>query len=156
MMRRVFPAGILAAVLVLSSFVFARQASVDPEIQKIAQAYEQAWAKGDAKALAALYAENGVRAGSDGQVYTGRAAIEQGFVKLFGGAFKGSKIAVRTEQEQVIVKDSVHLMIGTYEVSGVANPPAGVSLKGRFVNTAVKQGGRWIMASSSAIGMAPR
>jgi uncharacterized protein (TIGR02246 family) len=152
MSRRVFTVGTLLVVLTLAPLVFARQAPVDPELQKVADAYMQAWAKSDAKAIAALYTENGVRAGSDGQLYRGRDAIEQGFLKAFAGPFKGSKLTLRTEHDQVITKDSVRIATGTYEVSGVASPPPGAALKGRFVNTMVRQNGRWLLASSAAIG----
>lgn len=152
MIRRAFTAGVVFIALTAASLGFARQAPTDPELQKLADAYAQAWAKGDAKAIAALYAPNGVRAGSDGQVYRGRDAIEQGFVKSFAGPFKGSKLTLRTEHDQVITPDSLRITTGTYEVSGVASPPPGAALKGRFVNTMVRQEGRWVLASSAAIG----
>ena len=152
MIRRVFTAGVVLSVLTVASLLFARQAPTDPELQKIADAYMQAWAKGDTKALAGLYAQNGVRAGSDGQIYRGRDEIEHGFAKSFAGPFKGSKLTLRTEHDQVITPDTLRITTGTYEVSGVASPPPGAALKGRFVNTMVRQEGRWLLASSAAIG----
>lgn len=152
MTRRAVTVGTILIVLVLTPLVSARQATTAPELQKVTDAYMQAWAKGDAKAIAALYTENGVRAGSDGQIYRGRDAIEQGFVKLFAGPLKGSKLMLRTEHDQIITKDSVLVATGTYDVSGVTSPPPGAALKGRFVNTVVHQNGRWLLASSAAVG----
>ena len=151
-MQRLRAAAIVILALALGSFVVAQQP--DPEIQKLTDAYAQAWAKGDGKGIAALYTENGVRAGSDGQLYRGRAAIEQGFAKAFGGPYKGSKLVLKTDSDQVITPDSVRITTGTYEVTGVSKPPAGASLRGRFVNTVVRQDGQWMLASTAAIPMA--
>jgi uncharacterized protein (TIGR02246 family) len=152
MIRRMLTAGALLIALTLTPLAFAPQAPTDAESRKIADAYMQAWAKGDARAIGALYTENGARAGSDGQLYRGRQNIEQGFVKLFAGPFKGSKLTLRNEHDEVVVKDQVMVSTGTYEVSGVASPPPGAALKGRYVNTMVRQDGRWLLASSAAVG----
>ena len=150
-MQRLRAAAVVVIALILSSFVVAQQP--DPEIQKITDAYMQAWGKGDAPGVAALYATNGVRAGSDGQMYRGRAAIEQGFAKAFAGAYKGSKLTLTTDSDQVITPNSLRIVTGTFEVSGVTNAPAGASLRGRYVNAVVRQNGQWMLASTAAIPM---
>ena len=150
-MLRLRLAGVVALALISGSFVIAQQP--DPEVQKISDAYMQAWGKGDGKAIAALYTPNGVRAGSDGQLYRGRDAIAQGFAKAFGGPYEGSKLTLKTDSDQVITPDGVRITTGTFEVTGVNNPPAGASLRGRFVNTVVRQDGQWMLASTAAIGM---
>ena len=76
------------------------QSAKNPELQKIADAFVAAWSKGDAKALTALFAENGINADSFGQTTAGRAAIEEGFTKGFAGPLKGSKLVVTPVQER--------------------------------------------------------
>lgn len=130
--------------------VGAQQPAKDPDVQKLVAAFEEAWAKGDAKGLAALHTENAVRVASDGVLVTGRAAIEQAFSKGFGAALKGTKLTITRGTESPLSAD-IQVGSGTWQVTGGA-PPEGTPTKGTYVNTLVRQGGRWLIASSAAIG----
>jgi hypothetical protein len=55
------------------------QATPDEEFKKIADAFSQAWATGDAKAIAALHTKDAIRLSGNGQpAAVGTAALEKG------------------------------------------------------------------------------
>jgi len=138
-----------AIALVLFALPAPAQSAKNPEIQKIADAFVAAWNKGDAKALTALHAENCIRADSSGQTLAGRAAIEDGFTKAFAGPLKGTKLVVTPVDERTITPD-LAVTSGTWEITG-GTPPPGAATKGTFINSMVKQGGKWLIASSAPI-----
>lgn len=111
------------------------------EFDKIAAQYLAAFNKADTKAIAAMYKSDALRVTPDGQLFTGRAAIEQNYVASFQGPFKGAKLTLQTGGSQMLGPD-VGLMEGTYEVTG-----SGAPIRGRYVNTLVREGGKWMLAS---------
>jgi uncharacterized protein (TIGR02246 family) len=115
--------------------------SSDPALEQLAKDYETAFNKGDAKALAGLYAMDALRVTPMGQLLTGRLAIEQDYLTNLAGPFKGTKLLLHPGRTQALTAD-VALIEGTYEVTGGKAP-----VKGRYLNTATKQGGRWRLAS---------
>jgi uncharacterized protein (TIGR02246 family) len=125
------------------------QGMPDAEMQKLADEYMQAWAKGDAKGVAAVYAADAIRVGPDGALVLGRAAIEKGYAEAFAGPWKGSKIAITLGQMRRAGPD-VFVGEGTYQVTG-GNPPAGMPTSGRYVNTIVRQSGRLAIAGNAAV-----
>ncbi len=143
-MQRRIASAVLVVTLGLSAGVMGRQN--DPEIQKVMDEYRAAWDKGDAKALAALHSTDAVRIGSDGQLSSGRDAIEKSFATNFAGRFKGTKLTLQSGRTQNVTSD-VRVIEGTYEVTGGSSGP----LKGRFLNTLVRQQGQWRLASVAAI-----
>ena len=139
-----------AAMLVVAVYVQAQPAPPNPEVQKLADAFVAAWNKADAKALAALHAEDAIRASPQGDMIVGRAAIEQGFAAAFAAELKGSTITVNSVNQRSIGPDLV-VATGTWQLKG-GNPPAGAATQGTYLNTMVRQGGRWVIASSAPIG----
>jgi uncharacterized protein (TIGR02246 family) len=139
-----------AVVLVLCAVPTPAQSAKDPELQKIADAFVAAWNKADAKALAALHAENCITSSAAGQPIVGRAAVEQDFTKAFAAELKGTKLIVTPGDERSINPD-LAVTSGTWEITGPTPPPSGAATKGTYVNTLVKQGGKWLIASSAAI-----
>ena len=81
------------------------------------------------------------RLGPDGQLLAGHAAIEKNYVEGFAGPLKGTKLTLQQGQTQAVTPD-VKVMEGRFSVDGGLAP-----LKGRYVNTIVRQGGRWLLAS---------
>jgi uncharacterized protein (TIGR02246 family) len=112
----------------------------DPDAQKLVDQYTAAFNKGDAKAVAALYTADATRVGPDGQLITGRAAVEKSYVDGFAGPIKGSTLSIQQGRVQVVTPD-VKIMEGRFATSGAAG------VKGRYVNTVVRQGGAWLLAS---------
>ena len=138
-MRKIL--SVAAIVLVTLSAVLGAQ-KPDPDGAKLADQYVAAFNKGDAKALTALYTADATRLGPDGQLLTGRAAVEKSYLDGFAGPLKGTTLALEQGRTQAITPD-VKLMEGRFTVSGAAAAP----LKGRYVNTIVRQGGTWLLAS---------
>jgi uncharacterized protein (TIGR02246 family) len=137
-MRRTtwFTAIVLVAVSALAS-----AQKPDPDATKLASEYEAAFNKADGKAIAALYTEEATRLGPDGQFTTGRAAIGKVYTDGFtNGPLKGAKLTLVQGSTHVVTPD-VKVMEGTYSVAGTT------PLKGRYVNTVVKKGAQWLLAS---------
>ena len=132
---------VVAAIALVGMSAVATAQKTDPDAQKIADQYSAAFNKGDAKALVALYATAATRLGPDGQLLTGHAAIEKAYVDGFAGPLKGTKLTLQQGQTQTVTSD-VKVMEGRFSVDGGLAP-----LKGRYVNTIVRQGGRWLLAS---------
>ena len=147
MMRRTL---LSALALLLFAVPTSAQPAKNPELQKVADAFVAAWNKADAKALAALHTETAIRSDSQGQITVGRAAIEQAFTKAFAGELKGTKLVVTPGDERAVNADLV-MTSGTWEITGGTPPPTGAPTKGTYLNTLVKQGGKWLIAGSAPI-----
>ena len=140
---------IVVAVLVgLSSPLSAQKPDLD--VEALTREYEQAVNRGDAKALAALHTTNAIRIGADGQLLTGRAAIEKSLAAGFSGPMKGAKLTLRSGRAEQVTSD-VRVIEGTYEFSA----PGMGSLRGKYVNTVVREGGQWRLASVAAVPDSP-
>jgi uncharacterized protein (TIGR02246 family) len=142
---RVLP--LVASLLLVTA---ASAQTTDPGIEKLRTDYEQAWKKADAKAIAALYAEEGVWVNQAGIVTRGRPALEKVMAENFLGDFKGSTIAITSGVSQVIAPD-IAVAEGTYTISGATGPDGKpLTVKGHYLNTLVKKGASWVIASSAA------
>ena len=138
---------ITAIVLVaLSIAVDVSAQKPDPDAQKLADAYQAAFNKGDAKALTALDASEAARVGPDAQLIIGRAAIEKLYTDGFAGLLKGSTLELQQGTTHAVTP-TVKIMEGRYATGGAA---AG---KGRYINTIIRQGssGRSRASSRSRI-----
>jgi len=91
-MRKTSFAALVLAALSMAVDVSAQKP--DPDAQKVADAYQAAFNKGDATALGALYAAEATRIGPDAQLVVGRAAIEKVYADGFAGLLKGSTLAL--------------------------------------------------------------
>jgi uncharacterized protein (TIGR02246 family) len=137
-----------AIVLVTMSALISAQ-KPDPDAVKLTAEYEAAFNKGDAKAIGALYTEEGTRLGPDGSFLKGRAAIEKAYATGFaGGVLKGAKLTLTHSSSNVVTAD-VKVLEGTYTATGA------VPLKGRYINTVVRKGGQWLLASVVTIPAPP-
>lgn len=130
----------IAAIVVIALSVVAGAQKIDPDAQKLADQYSAAFNKGDAKAIAALYTANATRVGPDGRLIAGRAAIEKTYGDGFAGPLKGAKLTLEQGGIQVVTPD-VKVMEGRFAAAGVT------TIKGRYVNTIVRQGKTWLLAS---------
>src|SRR5215203_1920270 len=83
----------------------AATASDDAEaIKKSAREFAAAFNKGDAKAIAHMYTENGEAREADGEIMIGRAAIEKAYAELFK-ASPGFNIEVLVKSVRFPAKD---------------------------------------------------
>lgn len=152
--RPTFPAGRGLAVALLASIaapgMLLAQTSPDAEFKKVTAVFSEAWQKGDARGLAALHTNHAVRLAGNGQpAVHGAAAIEQVFATALTGPYKGTTLTITQNQSQKVTED-VYLTEGTYELAG-GTPPAGTPMRGQFMNTVVRQDGRWLIAASAVI-----
>jgi uncharacterized protein (TIGR02246 family) len=148
-MKRSLQRATVAAVLIMSGAALRGQANMDPEFRKLADQYAEAWAKGDAKAIANLHTPDALQITGDGRLSVGRSAIELAASEGLSGPSKGSTLIITQGQSKAVSKD-VYVGEGTYEVTGGTAPS-----KGRYLLTFVRQGDRWLIASSAAIMTLP-
>lgn len=137
---------VVAAIAVSGMSVGLTAQKADADTEAFTRQYEQAFNKGDAKALAALHTTETVRLGADGELLHGRAAVEKHMGQTFGGPAKGARLSLRPGRVQNVTPD-VRVIEGTFEVSGGSMGP----LRGRYVNTLVRQEGQWRLASVTAV-----
>ncbi|HEY7498882.1 MAG TPA: SgcJ/EcaC family oxidoreductase [Vicinamibacterales bacterium] len=154
-MRAGIAIGCGAALLIALAMapVIHGQAPTDAELRRLTEAYAQAWAKGDAKALAGLHTTEALRIGADGRVAVGRAAIQQAFSEALAGPYRGTKIILTVGQSARAAQD-VYVSEGTFQISG-GLPPAGMPTRGRYLQTLVRLSGRWLIAGDAPVS-APR
>jgi uncharacterized protein (TIGR02246 family) len=81
--------------------------------------WDQAFNKGDAKALAALYAEDALFLPATHDVITGRSDIEKFFASLFGMGVKGHKL------ELIQASGNDEMMFGAAKWSAAGKDKAG-------------------------------
>jgi len=141
-------AGVLAVVMLAGAGASARQS--DPDLDPMLEQYQSAWNKGDGKSLAALYSQDAVRMQPTGAPLMGRAAIEAFFVQGFAGPMKGTKLSLKAGRTQRVNAD-VRIQEGTYEVTGGTGAPQ----RGRFLNTVLREGGQWKLASVAPVPDTP-
>jgi uncharacterized protein (TIGR02246 family) len=146
-------AAALLIALLASTVLLHGQAPTAGELRRLADAYSQAWAKGDAKALAGLHTTEAIRIGLDGRVAVGRAAIEQALLEALRGPFRGTKVNIAAGQTARAAQD-VYVSEGTFHILG-GLPPAGVPTRGRYLHTLVRLNGRWLIAGDAPISPAP-
>jgi len=140
-------------LLVCMWLMKANLAAQDPseaELRRLSESYAQAWAKGDAKAVAGLHTSEAIHVASDGKVSVGRALIERAMTEALTGPYRGTKINMVPGQAARAGQD-VYVTEGTFQVSG-GMPPAGVATRGRYVATIVRVSGRWLIAGFAEIG----
>jgi len=110
------------------------------------ECFSTAFKAGDAEAVAACYAEEGIIWFPGGPMAQGRPAIRDGFAHFF------SEVSGMTI-EDVVLTDIGHVMgegdtrtaWGTYEIRGIDNPSgAEVVRRGRYTDVSKLVDGRWL------------
>lgn len=140
----------LLAILTLASFQLssppasaANQQTAEKEaIFNNAKAFVDAFEKGDAKAVAAFWAEDGDYMDLDGRELQGRPAIEEAFKEFFKEN-KGLKLRIDVKSVRFVTPDLV-IEDGT---SSVIPPDGSPPNQGRYTNVHVKKGGQWVLQS---------
>ena len=144
----------LRTLLPMLALVFATapgfaQEPAKQDVQKVIDEYTTAWAKGDAKAIAMMFTEDAIRVDAAGNVLVGRGEIQRSLETNFAGPWKGTSIRITAGRQQQ-VRPEVLVAEGTYEVSGLKDPAGKpMSLKGHYLNTMVREGGRLLLASNA-------
>jgi uncharacterized protein (TIGR02246 family) len=154
-MRRLYILSLAALMFALGALPgFAEQRPGNPEaeaaIQKQAEAFVEAFHKGDARAMAALWAADGDFTDQSGQHLKGREAIEKHFAALFA-EHKGLKVRIESDSLRFATPD-VAVEDGTTEVFP---PDGGPPSRARFTNVLVKKDGQWLLSSVRATPFVP-
>lgn len=119
-----------------------KPASAEAEIRATAAAFVQAFDRGDAKAVAALWLPEGTAADADGTVFKGREAIQQEYAKLFK-EHPDARIAVAVKNVE-FPAPAVAIEDGISQVTAQHAGPAQVA---RYTAVHVKADGKWLLAS---------
>lgn len=116
------------------------QANDEQAIFSEIEAFTEVWNRGDARAAASFFTEDGVRVGAFGDVQHGRAELETAYKKLLHQTMTG---AVAKQERGTVRMLSPELAIwqGGLEIT----PPNGPSLKGHVVQMMKKVEGRWLV-----------
>jgi uncharacterized protein (TIGR02246 family) len=122
----------------------AKPADTDKTIREAAQRFADAFNKGDAKAVAALWAEDGDYVDEVGERTAGRAAIEKKYA-AFLAANVGAKLEFVVDAVQQISPDSA-IEDGHSKLTLAAQPNAASS--GRYTVVHVKRNGKWQIATA--------
>ena len=113
----------------------------DAAIRKASGEFSKAFEKGDAKATAAMWTEDGEYIGEDGTTLRGRAAIESAYAKAFEKK-KNTKLEITIESIRFPSKDTA-IEEGYAKVyKGDSEQPT----SSRYSVLHVREGGRWLMA----------
>jgi uncharacterized protein (TIGR02246 family) len=111
-------------------------------IRQSAVDFVEAFNRGDAAAVAALWIEDGEYVDEDGRRFQGRAAIEREYATAFA-EHSGAKINVEIDTIKRLSADTM-IEDGRASVESDAGGPPGSS---RYTAVHVKQDGQWRMAS---------
>jgi uncharacterized protein (TIGR02246 family) len=123
----------------------ARAAASDPQeavIIKTAEAFVEAFQKGDAKAVAAFWTPDGDYVDLTGRVLNGRPAIEKDFATLFAEN-KGLKLRIEMASLKFPTPDTA-VEDGT---TAVLAPDGTAPSRARYSNFFVNKDGQWLLAS---------
>jgi uncharacterized protein (TIGR02246 family) len=124
----------------------ARAAESNPQeeaaITKTAEAFVEAFQKGDAKAVAAFWMPDGDYVDPTGRVLVGRPAIEKDFEKLFAEN-KGLKLRIEVASLKFPTPDTA-VEDGT---TGVLASDGTIPSRARYTNVFTKKNGQWLLAS---------
>src|SRR5262245_7208707 len=93
------------------------------------QDFSAAWSRGDAKAAASFFTEDGARVGAAGDIQHGRAELEAAYDQLLHGRFAGAKVTQERGSVRMLTAE-LALWQGAMEIApGGTAPP----LKGYVV-----------------------
>lgn len=143
------PANLPPGVVAITDPVAAAE---EASIRKVIDAEEDTWNRGDAKAFAARFQEEGTFTDVFGAVSHGRAELEKHQVEIFTSLFKGSRLALKVRRVRFLRSGVAIVEIDT-EVSGFRKLPPVVFvdaekvLRTRLQQVMVKTGTDWMVAA---------
>jgi uncharacterized protein (TIGR02246 family) len=120
----------------------AQHAEDEKEIRAATAAFVQAFAKGDAKGLAALFVEDGEAVDGEGSSIQGRAAIEEHYAARFGES-SGHKLESTIESIRFLAPGIANEIGRTQVVPAGGGAPD----TGRYTAIRLRRDGKWLIAS---------
>ena len=116
------------------------KANDEEAIMNEAASFAEAWSRGDARAAASYYTEDGTRVGAFGDTQNGRSEIEAAYDRLLHHTMPGA--VVKQERGSVrMLTPELAIWQGGIEIVPSGGAPA---LKGYVVNVMKKVEGRWL------------
>ncbi len=110
-------------------------------VTKTVQSFTAAFEKGDAKALAAHWTENGEYVADDGTTIRGRAAIEKAYAGILAKRKGPAKVQIEVDSIRFPSKDTAieegHFKVSVGKSQGVTN---------KYSVLHVRENGKWLMA----------
>ena len=131
---------VTVSLLVSISGLSHAASSDEAAIRAQTTAWEKAFAAGDAKALAALYADDAVLMPPGASPLRGRAAILDFFTKDVAGAKAAGATFVLNPKTDVGVSGNMGWESGTYKVT----VKGAVVETGKFLSVSQKKDGKWL------------
>ena len=129
-----------AAILISASGLSLAASSDEAAIRAQTASWEKAFSAGDAKALAALYAEDAVLLPPGVPRVNGRAAIQEFFTKDVAGAKAAGAVFTLNPKTDVGVSGNMGWESGTYKVT----VKGAVVETGKFLSVSRKKDGKWL------------
>jgi uncharacterized protein (TIGR02246 family) len=115
----------------------------DAAIRQSAEAFENAFNAGDAKAVASKWAEDGDYVNQSGQSYEGRAKIQQEYEKFFA---KYPGVQIRIEVDKIkMLSPGTAVAEGTSTLGSEEKP---ATVANHYLCIYVKKNGQWQIAST--------
>ena len=105
------------------------------------EAFSIAWSRGDAKAAADFYTQDGVRVGAMGDTQEGREQIERAYEKLLGGPFAGASVTQERGGVRMLTPD-LAIWRGAMQIQPADGGPA---MRGHVVQVMKKADERWLI-----------
>jgi uncharacterized protein (TIGR02246 family) len=103
-------------------------------------AFAEAWNKGDSKAAASFFTDDGVRVGAFGDIQYGRSEIETAYDQLLHQTMPGATVMQERGSVRLLSPD-VAIWQGALEIV----PLIGSPLRGHVVEVMKKVDGRWLI-----------
>lgn len=154
---RTFERRVRALLLFLSLpavAALAQSTADERDVRELGTQVQQAWNKGDARMLAALWLTDGDYVSSTGRTARGRDEVEKAFADQWSGIYKGTKIAHTLTNVHFLRRD-VAIADGGFEISGLKDSAGKLigSRSGLSTIVAARKGTRWYIAALR--GMVP-
>jgi|SRR5208337_4613785 len=141
------------AIASTSSFIVRAADKTDPRdvaITKTAEAFVEAFHKGDAKTLSEFWTENGDYVDENGRVLKGRKAIEDSFSEFFANN-KGLKLRIDIAARKFPTPDTA-IEDGS---SATIAPDGTAPSRARYTNVMILKNGKWLLESVREAAYAP-
>ena len=137
---------------VLAQVASADTAADDKAIRDVAANYVTAFNKGDAKAVAAMFAPDADTVNAGGQKSTGSAEIEKSLTSDLAGPMKGASLAVTVDSVRMVGTDTAvsnggYTFVGLKGPDGKEVPP----IAGMYTTVMVKKDGKWWISALRAM-----
>ena len=138
----IFPIGQAASAETKAGPAVSKSASADAEIRATAVTFVQAFNRGDAPAVAALWTPDGTAADDTGTIFKGRKAIEGQYAQLFK-EHPDARMEVAVESVE-FPTPAMAIEDGVARVESQSGGPPQLS---HYTAVHIKQDGKWLMAA---------